>query len=31
MTEAEAQAGMRAKSEEFKAGGGKLYVEEAGR
>jgi phosphomethylpyrimidine synthase len=29
MTETEAQAGMRAKSEEFKAGGGKLYVEEA--
>jgi phosphomethylpyrimidine synthase len=29
MTDAEAQAGMRAKSEEFKAGGGKLYVEEA--
>jgi phosphomethylpyrimidine synthase len=29
MTESEAQAGMRAKSEEFKAGGGKLYVEEA--
>jgi phosphomethylpyrimidine synthase len=27
MTEAEAQAGMLAKAEEFKAGGGKLYVE----